>query len=100
MTNETISIEEYENKYKPVFENEQTKQFADFEDAINYVRENITKELEYRYVWSATYGDDDSYFMCNGRHICNVIHYEVCKVAWGTENHEDNGNISIIAEEN
>jgi hypothetical protein len=96
-----MSMKEYFEIYKPELEDGEPKQFQEYKDAIDYVTKNYKADLPYRHVWSATDsgGDSDYYFMCNGRHLCNVLHYEVCETPWGSSNHEANGAIIIVAEE-
>ena len=99
MISEIMSIDEYDNKYQPVLEDDEPMRFDNYNDAIEYVEKHFTKNMPYRHIWSAVDGDNNYFVMLNGFHICNLLYYEVCENTWGTENHEDNGNIDLAAEE-
>ena len=95
---ELISYEEYDEEYKPygINSDDGSNHFNDFSKAIDFAKDKYdTKDMVYRHVWSAVDTEGELYSMLNGRHICNVLHYEVCENPWGTNNHEQNGHLHI-----
>ena len=102
MNYKEITLNEFEEAYKPIQDDDGIElQFDTYQEALDYVKENIIKEeniedlhMKYRYIWTAI-DSDDSYIFSNGYHMCNRLFYVVCKNPWGTNDDEENKNISI-----
>ena len=95
----TITMDEYDEKYKPITKDGEQRQFLGAEEALDFVKEHLTTRLPYRHIWAAVHGDEEYYSLFNGFHVCNILHFEVCMEPWGTDDHEGNGKINIEAKE-
>ncbi len=88
--NQVISLEDWENYFKPIEENESDKIFPFYKDAWEYAEDKFSNK-PYQHIWSIVNGESGHLILLNGFHKVNVLDYLVCEIPWGLGEDSDSG---------
>jgi len=79
---QVMSVEDWENYFEPIHEDESDKIFPFYKDAWKYAEDKFSNK-PYQHIWSIVDGENGHLILLNGYHKVNVLDYLVCKIPWG-----------------
>jgi hypothetical protein len=87
----TINLEQWINKYNPIFIEEELKDFDLFRNELQYYENNN--------IWTEIYCENEDFYIIPGLHIVNKFRIFITEIPWEYENIQVNDNEMCTIEE-
>lgn len=87
----TINLEQWINKYNPIFIEEELKDFDLFRNELQYYENNN--------IWTEIYCENEDFYIIPGLHIVNKFRIFITEIPWESEDIQVNDNEMCTIEE-